>query len=940
MNGWTRKQTDRGFLDRSKPFSFSVNGKPGLGFLGDSLASAMLANGVSSTGFGVRTGRPRGIMASGDAEQNAYMRLRENGDSRVVLASMLELYEGLEAESLMPSQAARNAHRSGDNFFESADDGPPSHQVFATGFASTRRYGHCDVLVVGSGPAGYGAARAAALAGARVIVVDSDHELGGSLLWCPATIDGEDGLDWVRGAWSELGAQKHVHLLRRASAVGFDEKGRVTVMQLRADEGDNGGPATGKRIRIWRIQARQVILATGAAERSLVFPDNDKPGVFLADGLLEYANRYGLSHKGDMVMMTNSDAGHRSACALHDAGYNVKAVVDYRTDMDAAMISPLCDRGIDILGNRAVVRIDGENEVREVSLAPISDGHVGNATESYNCDLVAVAGGAAPRLDLFTRAGGTLHFDAKRNMLMPDKAGQIDMVAGAAAGNTGVSAALNAGTAAGQEAAVRCDYKVGTLEIPNAEEFKWNQHPPAALWSVTTRDIDGGKGNQWVDLRSDKTVGDYEDEDEDGLLSPLSDAQLQGPAVSIGPERVLVEIEPELPQPRRLLPTHSWHVEKQAAFRRLQDWLRPAFYPQEGKNAEEVLADEVKAVRNAAGIHDLSATGKIEVTGPDAREFLNRIYCSDLASLAPGQVRYSMMLDESGSILDHGVIACLADDRFFLTTSVGDEKTALAWLRGWLTSDWQDMLVFVSPVTHQWASIVISGPRARQALLNSKIEIDVSTAALPLMAIREGTAYGVPARIMRIGHLGEVSFEIYVPADYGLSLWRKLLVAGRDLGLTPFGEDAFVRLMAEKGRIRLGAAGDAALTPFDLGFSNEITSVDTDFIGKSALERPGARDRHRLQLVGLVSEEPGVVLPQDGIVLSQANPRHNDELQDGLVAASFNSFTLKQPITLGLVSNGQSRVGEAIKIRTGAREYVAKIVKPTIYDPHGRRRHG
>ncbi len=940
MNGWTRRQTDRGFLDRSKPFGFSVNGKPGLGFLGDSLASAMLANGVTTTGFGARSGRPRGIMASGDAEQNAYMRLKENGDSRIVLASMLELYDGLEAESLMPIQASHNGPLSMDELAGSPDDGPPVHQIFANGFAATRRYGHCDVLVVGSGPAGYAAARAASLPGARVIVVESDHELGGSLLWCPATVEGKDGLDWVRHSWSELEAQKNVHVLRRSTAIGFDEKGRVAIMQLRVDDASNGGAATGRRVRIWRIEARQIILATGAAERSLVFSDNDKPGVFLADGLLEYANRYGLGHKGNVLVMTNSDAGHRSACALYDAGYNVNAVIDYRTDMDAALISPLCDRGVDIIGNRAVVRIDGENEINEVSLAPLSDGHVGNATESYKCDLLAVAGGAAPRLDLFTRAGGTLHYDAKRNMLMPGKAGQIDIVAGAAAGKTGISAALRAGTAAGQEAAVRCDYKVGTLAIPGADEFKWNRHPSAALWSVANRDIDGGAGNQWVDLRSDKTAGEYEDQDEDALLSPLSDAQLRGPTLPIGAERVLVDIEPELPQPRRLLPTHSWHVEQQAAFRRLQDWLRPAFYPREDKNAEEVLAAEVQAVRVAAGLHDLSATGKIEVTGPDAREFLNRIYCSDLAKLTPGQVRYSMMLDESGSILDHGVIACLADDHFFLTTSVGDEHTALAWLQGWLTSDWKDMQVFVSPVTHQWAAIVVAGPRARQTLLNSKIDIDVSTAALPLMAIREGTAYGVPTRVMRVGHLGEVSFEIYVPADFGLSLWRKLLVAGRDLGLTPFGEDAFGRLMAEKGRIRLGAAGDAALTPSDLGFSDGITDVDNDFIGKSALERPGARDRHRLQLVGLVAEEPGVVLPPDGVVVSQANPRHNDELQDGLVAASFKSVTLKQSLTLGLVSNGQSRFGEAIKIRTGAREYVAKIVKPTIYDPHGRRRHG
>lgn len=938
MSGWTRGHIDNGFLDQEKPLKFSINGKRCQGLAGDTLASAMLANGIAISGRSALTNQPRGIMAAGDCEQNAYMQLKENGDGRIVLASQQELYEGLDAESLLPWPLPRRFDRGKAKSAPIEDSAAPIHTPYRQDVEKGRRYGHCDVLVIGSGPAGLAAARSASRAGARVMVVERDRDLGGSLMWCPGVVDDAEGLSWARETCDELRDQDGAELLTRATAVGLDEKNRMVVLQLLGDELGNGDPASGARVRVWRIEARQIVLATGAADRSLVYPDNDKPGTFTASGLLEYANRFGLRHDGKAVLLTNSDAGHRSACALYDAGFDVQAVIDYRQNLDAGVIGPVCDRGIDIAGSRAIVRVGGEEAVDEVFLAKFQDNQIGEAAGSYSCDLVAVAGGARPRLDLFVRAGGELSYDPKRDLLSLKNSGLIDLVAGAAAGDVGLSEALRFGARAGHDAAERCGLAAGELDAPIAEPEISN--PAAIVWAIDTPGSNQAPSNQWVDLRQERTAADYAENGNNGFVSPLADAQLEAPPLPVTPTTVLIEAESELPQARRLLPTHPWHAEQRAAFRRLQDWLKPAFYPREGVSAEDILAEEVQAVRKAAGLHDLSAITKIEVSGPDARTFLDRIYCSNLADLAPGQIRYSMMLDESGSILDHGIVTCLADDRFFITASDGYEETVLSWLEGWLASDWQELKAFVSPVTHQWATLLVAGPRARQILLDVQRDIDVSTAAFPYMAVREGSICGVPARMMRVGHLGEVSYEVYVPANYGMALWRKIIVAGRKYDLRPFGDDAYVRLMAEKGHVRLRVAGDAVLTPFDLDFPVDLDNKTEDFIGKRALMRPGARDRHRLQLVGLKAETPDTVLPANGTVVTQANPRHNDELQDGLVATSFLSPSLNQPIALGLVTDGRSRIGEVVKVRGGANEVIAKIVKPSVFDPHGRRRHG
>lgn len=899
----------------------------------------MLASGISVSGRGPLSGRPRGIMAAGDSEQNAYMRLKENGDGRIVLASQLELYDGLDAESLRPYSQPRRFDRGKTKQAETISiEEPLSHRPYRHDVEKGRRYGHCDVLIIGSGPAGLAAAQSASRAGARVMVVERDRDLGGSLMWCPAAIDEKDGLAWSRETCAALEKEGGAELLARATAVGLDEKNRMVVLQLLGDEHGNGEPASGARVRVWRIEARQIVLASGAAERSLVFPDNDKPGTFIASGLLEYANRYGLRHDGKAILLTNSDTGHRSACALYDAGFDVQAVIDYRQDLDAGIISPLCDRGIDVAGARAIVGVEGEGAIDRAVLARITDGKIGGAAGDYPCDLIAVAGGSAPRLDLFVRAGGELAYDAKRDLLCLKNSGLIDLVAGAAAGDIGLSDALRYGARAGLEAAERCDLEVGDIDPPFAEPDI--SSPAAIMWSIDNPGSNQSPDNQWVDLRQDRSAADYAENGPNGFVSPLADAQLTAPALPITASNVLVEAESELPQARRLLPTHSWHADQHAAFRRLQDWLKPAFYPRDGVGAEDVLAEEIGAVRKTAGLQDLSAITKIEVSGPDARTFLDRIYCSDLTDLSPGQIRYSMMLDESGSILDHGIIACLADDRYFLTASDGYEEVVVSWLQGWLASDWQDLQVFVSPVTHQWATLLVAGPRARQILLDVQRDIDVSTAAFPYMAVREGSICGVPARMMRVGHLGEVSYEVYVPANYGLALWRKIIVAGRKYDLRPFGDDAYVRLMAEKGHVRLRTAGDAVLTPFDLDFPVDLNEKSVDFIGKRALARPGARDRHRLQLVGLKAETPDTILPANGTVVTQANPRHNDELQDGMVAASFISTSLNQPIALGLVTDGRSRIGEIVKVRGGNGEVIAKITRPAVFDPHGRRKHG
>jgi sarcosine oxidase subunit alpha len=931
-----RRRDTGGRIDRSRPVSFSFNGKPCTGFAGDTLASALLANDVAILGRSLRHNRPRGIMGTDYADQTAYLKLNENGASRVVLATQVDLYEGLSAESLLPWPPPTLMERLRRDQ-PKAPTTDPVHAPMAAHFQAESGFAHCDVLVVGGGPAGLMTALTAGYAGGRVILADDRASLGGSLLWCTAGIDGLDSDTWLEDAEQALRSLPDVQIFTRSTVTGIDNRGHVAVLR-EIPEAD--GASRGGQWQVWKIIAKQVVLASGCVERPLVFPDNDTPGVMLASGVLGYARQFALQPAdGPVAVVANNDRALELAARMHDAGIPVDTVIDARREIRAEMIAAMCDRGINLFGGHVVTRVAGDTHVDWLEVNHLGDGRVDGAKRRFDCRFVAASGGWNPRVDLLRQAGGGVAYDPTCAALVPTGLGAISLVAGSVAGDGSLAHALASGRDAGVAAARRLGLRGGEeIAVPETDT-------PALvpgtlpLWQVPQSGL-SNRARQWVDLRRDMTTSDYSPAGraaEDAWLGGLADAALTPPRAKVSFDFVTMSVDRQPEPPLRLLPAHPAYAARDAAFRRTGGWLSPAYYPVEGATAEEAVVGEMHATRASAGLADLSFLGRLEVTGEDAAAFLDRLYCTPLADLATGMARYARLLDDGGTVVDHGVVVRLEDDRFLVHTSPGNEGTIREWFESWLASDLARMSVLVSPVTSAWATFAVAGPRARQVLLDLERDIDISTAAFPHLAFRAGELCGVPVRMVRTGHVGEVCFEISAPANYGRSLWDALVMTGTRYGLRPVGEIALNRLAAEKGRIDAPAVAPRALTPFDLDATGKWRPKDAEFVGKGALARARSGPQDRLQLVGLRSEDAAIVLPQSGAIVPLDG---SADTRQGRIVISFDSDAVGQPVTLALLVNGHQRLGDTVRVAARGGSVPARIVKPFVFDPSGRRRFG
>ena len=934
-----RRRDTGGRIDRSRPITFSFNGKPCLGFGGDTLASALLANGISIVGRGPKQNRPRGIMGSGLSDQSGFVTLEGRKGNRIVLAAQIELYEGLVANSVLPWPLPSLVDRvRGDRSKQQSIEF--SHSPVQAGYTSESSFAHCDVLIIGSGPAGLMAALTAGQAGARVMVVEQAPVLGGSLCWCPASIDEGSSDTWLAKTEQALHRMPDVRTLTRSIATGIDNQGKVVLFRTRPDDPRMGEDASGTRLQVWKVTAQQVILASGAVERPLVFPQNNSVGVMLTSAMLDYARQFAVTPvQGPIVVATNNDRGIQSAKDLFDEGVPVTTVVDFRNQIQSEIIGPLCDRGIDLIGGHAITAVDSETGISRIELAPWSNGKIGSDHLTLKCGGLAVSGGWNPRLEVLQQAGGTIEYDEAMSCLAPRSLGSISLIAGAVSGDISLANALRSGQKAGYQAAKTLEFDGSTAgDVPdsNGADSSLNIKP---CWSLPQSGI-GQKARQWVDFRHDLTVSDVNGETSTGgdvYIGPIEDKQLIAPSPGATFDFVTMNVDKEIEPPRRVLPVHPWHVEHGAAFRQTHGWLRPAFFTSNGGSAEDAISAEMKASRQTAAISDLSAAGKIEIDGSDSATFLDRVFCTPLDDLAVGHLRYCEMLDDSGSIIDQCTAARLGEDRFMLTVSPGTTRPVTEWLESWHSSEFSTAKVFITPVTSQWATIALSGPRARQVFLELDRDIDISTEAFPFLALREGTVCGAPALVMRTSHTGEVTFEISVPADFGASLWQLAVAAGTRLGIRAVGEDALKRLAAEKGRIDIPGLAPGALTPMDIDLTGEFKPKAADFVGKNALLRPSAGVRERLQLVALRSEDNATVLPNNGTVIQGDSA---DEIRQGRIAASFYSDVLGNPMALALVLEGHKHIGDTVRVLANGQSVPARIVKPVIFDPNGRRRYG
>lgn len=938
MPALMRRRETGGRIDRSRPLSFSFNGRPCVGFAGDTLASALLANDISVIGRSLRHNRPRSIMGAGYSDQTSYLKLHESGGMRIVQATQVELYEGLTAESLLPWPPPTLIERLRRDQ-PKAPTTDPVHTAMRPDFAAESGFAHCDVLVVGGGPAGLMTALTAGYAGARVIVADDGFTVGGSLLWCPATIDGMDSDTWLQDAEQALRSLPDVQIFTRSTVTGIDGRGHVVILRECAGP-ETAGSSTGGQWQVWKIIAKQIVLASGTVERPMVFPDNDTPGVMLSSAVLGYSRQFALQPvDGAVAVVSNNDRTLELAARLFDEGLRIETVIEARREIRAEMITAMCDRGINLFGGHVITKISGDTHVDGIEVNHLSEGRVDGDRKHFACRFVATSGGWNPRIDLLRQAGGTVAYDAGTAALVPTSLGSISFAAGSVAGNGSLNFALQSGRDAGVAAARNIGLKGGeeiTVPETDAQPGPTTTMP---LWQVPQSGL-SNRARQWVDLRRDMTTSDYSPSGraaEDTWLGGIADAALTPPRPAVSFDFVTMNVERKPEPPLRLLPAHPSYAARDAAFRRTGGWLSPAYYPVQDATAEQAVTAEMHAARNGGGLIDFSFLGRIEIAGDNAPDFLERLYCTPMANLPIGTARYGRMLDEAGAVVDHGIVARLDETRFLIHTSPGNEGPVREWFESWLSTDLARMSVVIAPLGSSWATFAVVGPRARQVLLELERDIDISTAGFPFLAVREGTLCGAPVRMIRTGNIGEVCFEVSVPASYGKALWDMLMMAGSRYGLKPVGEIALHRLAAEKGRIDIPGVASRSLTPFDLDPAGKYRPKEEEFVGKSALARARSGPQERLQLVALRSEDAAIVLPQSGMVVSLDG---NQDNRQGRIVVSFDSDAVGQPVTLALIVNGHQRLGDTVRVTARGASAPARIVKPFVFDPSGRRRYG
>ncbi|TAA56724.1 2Fe-2S iron-sulfur cluster-binding protein [Shinella sp. JR1-6] len=923
-------------IDRSRRLRFSFDGRAVEGFIGDTVASALLAGGVSVLGRSFKYHRPRGLWGAGVEEPNALVDIA--GGMPNTRATQVHAVDGMVVRSVNADPSAqKDRHAFLDAFsrfipaafyyktfmfpdwhlFEPrirqmAGLGALDAAVQGPAFAEQVNH-HCDMLVVGAGPAGLLAARKALHAGKRVVLCDDSREVGGSLLFRTATIEDKAGLEWAADVAREL-AEAGALVLTGTTAFGIYDHHLVGLHQ----KGEDGATD-----RLWRVRAGSIVLATGAIERPLPFGNNDLPGIMSAEAALVYLRRFGVAAGRKIVVATNNGLAYETAEALVAAGAEV-TVVDYRADAP----SPA---GLRVLAGRTVLSASGRGAVRAVRL---SDGSM------LEADAVLASGGFTPTVHLYCQAQGKLDWRDDILAFVPGRPVEGVAVVGAAAGDFGLPAGLTEGA----------DRTLGIV----------------AAWPKP-----GAKERVWIDLQNDVTAKDVELAVRENFVSvehlkrytTLGMATDQGKTSNVNGLALMAEITgrriPEVGtttyrppfapvplasfagarsgtrmNPLRRLPLERQHRAEGAVFRDYGGWLRPAYYG--GGAAEVRIQAEAKTARQGVALFDGSPLGKIEVIGPDAATFLDFIYYNTVSTLPPGRCRYGFILTEGGNIYDDGVLVRLDENRFVVSCSSSHVAGVHALLEEWRQDRFDRRRVFIHNATAEMATLTVTGPRARALMDTIGFDVPLDDAALPHMAVAAGVFEGVAVRIARVSFTGDRSYEVSMPADHAATLWTRLRREGEAFGATLLGLEALMILRAEKGYIVIGKDTDGTSRPMDFGLTAPLERKKVEFIGRRSLITEDAARLDRRQFVGLEAIDGKGVLPSGahGIEREAGSLRST-----GYVTSSYFSPALQTPIALGLIERGLSRMGEIIELQHLREIRRARIISPCAFDAEGNRLH-
>ncbi|NRQ18593.1 sarcosine oxidase subunit alpha [Ensifer sesbaniae] len=987
-----------GRLTPARTARFTFDGRTLTALEGDTVASALLANGIHLVGRSFKYHRPRGILSAGAEEPNALIDVARDAARRQpnVRATVQEVFDGMKVESqnrwpslafdvggfndlLSPFFAA--------GFYYKTFMWPKAawHAIYepfirraaGLGVAPTEadpdhyasRYAHCDVLVIGGGVAGLSAALAAAKAGAKVIICDEQPEMGGALRYeSGTTIDGKNGWDWAQETAGTLAEMDNVTVLTRTTGFGYYNHNFVGLVERVTDHLaalDKSLP----RERLWQVRAKKVILANGQIERHMVFANNDRPGIMLASAGRTYLNHFGVAVGSKVGVYTAHDSAYEAAFDLKRAGVSVAAIVDCRENPGEAVLAEARKLGIEVLTGHSVIKAGGKLRVNSVSVAR----NGGGSARKIAVDALLVSAGWTPSVHLFSQSRGKVKFDAATQRFLPGTYLQDCLSIGACNGTDDLQATIDEALAAGELTARAAGAEGGTqVTLSGENRFGWTGGMIGAAegagpdttvkafidfqHDVCAKDIRLAVREGMHSIEHIKRFTTNGMASDQGKLSNMHGLAIAAEALGKDIPQVGLTTfrQPYTPvtfgaivnhsrgplfDPARKTPMHAWEEAHGAEFEDVGNWKRAWFYPRSGEGMHEAVARECKTVRDVAGVFDASTLGKIEVVGPDAAQFLNLMYTNAWDNLKPGRCRYGIMLRDDGFVYDDGVVGRLAEDRFHVTTTTGGAPRVMNHMEDYLQTEFPHLKVWLTSTTEQWAVIAVQGPKAREIIAPLVEGIDLSNEAFPHMSVAEGKICGVPTRLFRMSFTGELGFEVNVPADYGQAVWEAIWARAELMGACAYGTETMHVLRAEKGYIIVGQDTDGTLTPDDAGLSWAVSKKKPDFVGIRGLKRPDLVKSGRKQLVGLLTKDPKVVLEEGAQIVADPNqPKPMTML--GHVTSSYWSENCGRSIALAMVAGGRERLGQTLYVPMTDRTIAVEVSDMVFFDKEGGRLHG
>ena len=985
-----------GLINRDKKISFKFNGKNYSGYEGDTLASALIANGVRLVGRSFKYHRPRGFFGAGVDEPYAMVQLtRSNESIPNVRATEQELFEGLEAKSVNCWPNVNFDIGAINNFLNKFFPAGFYYKTFmwpksfwykvyepfirkTAGFGVVspnhdqeryeHKYEYCDLLVTGSGPSGLSSAYAAAQNGARVILAEDKARFGGSLLTSEVSIGNQTGKEWAEKIISELKSMSNVIVKNRSQVFGYYDHNMLVMSERISDHLPKTNKYTPKQ-RLWYIRAKEVLISSGSIERPLVFGNNDTPGVILSSAAKEYLKIYGVLVGKKPLVFTNNDSGYETAIEFKKNGID-PVILDTRKDPSSEIVNEAKSLNIDIKFSYVVVAAKGYKKVKSADIAKISDDKKQlSQIENINCDCICVSGFWTPTIHLASQSGNKTKFNEDIDAFIPGQSKQNETVLGSAKGIFTLEETLKNSFEKGSELSKKITNKENKISLPSVVEKKYTNHDK--FWCVPLPE--GKNYKRFLDFQNDVAVTDVELALREGYRSiehvkrytTLGMATDQGKTSNLNGLQLVSDVENKVvPQvghttfrppytpvsigaivgreigkhskPTRKSPMHSWHEKNNAVFVDAGVWLRPRYYKQGNENLFEGSKREAKNVRQNVGVCDVTTLGKIDIKGPDAAELLNRVYTNAWLKLPVGKARYGVMLREDGIVMDDGTTTRISENHYHMTTTTAQAANVLSHLEYYLQLVWPELNVNVVSTTEQWAGAAIAGPKSRDVLQKLFPDLNVSSEGLPFMGYIKGNLFGVNARIYRISFSGELAYEVNVESDNGNFMWEKIMEVGKEFNIQPYGTEALSTLRIEMGHVA-GSELDGRTIPYDNSLEG-LVSKKKDFIGKRSLNKTAYIAQDRQKVVGVVPLDKKTSIPEGSYLVKDANAKlPNPKL--GHVSASCWSVEYDNPFSLAILKDGKNMIGKKLFALSPVKNMSipVEIVSSHYVDPKGER---